>query len=151
MDLLPDTGPMTAGRTAVAPLEVTAQATMAAAAALRRRFRGWIGVLADDDTADDLALAVYEALANVVDHAYLGHDVPGEMTLTALASSPPAGGLLLDVTVSDRGSWRECGDPGWRGRGLPLMRRLAESTAVMTDAHGTTVTLRRRVPPPSST
>lgn len=149
MDVLQRIGPMTVPRTAVAPLEVTAEATMANAAALRRRFRAWVNVLTDIDTADDLSLAVYEALANVVDHAYPGYGPPGTMRLSSMASCPFGNGRDLVVTVADEGAWRPCAEPGWRGRGLPLMRRLTESTSVVTDAQGTTVQLRRRVAPGS--
>lgn len=147
MDVLQRIGPMTAPRTAVAPLDVTVEATMTNAADLRRRFRSWISLLTDVDTADDLSLAVYEALANVVDHAYLGREQPGPMTLTTMASSPLGTGRDLVVTVEDEGTWRPCAEPGWRGRGLPLMRRLTEITSVLTGADGTTVQMRRRVAP----
>lgn len=146
MDVLQRIGPMTLPRTAVAPIEVSAPATMTNAAALRRRFRSWVDAITDDDTADDLALAVYEALANVVDHAYVGWAAPGTMLLSGVASCPLSSGRDVVVTVSDQGAWRTCGDPGWRGRGLPLMRRLTESMAVLADPGGTTVQLRRRLP-----
>lgn len=147
MDVLQRIGPMTVPRTAVTPLEVAAPATMANAASLRRRFRGWVGDITDDETADDLSLAVYEALANVVDHAYHGRDAPGDMLLGGVASCPLGSGRDLVVTVADEGLWRPSSEPGWRGRGLALMRRLTESTTVITDRRGTIVQLRRRVSP----
>jgi len=145
MDVLQRIGPMTAPRTAVAPLELCALATTENAAMLRRRFRGWVGALTDADTADDLALAVYEALANVVDHAYVERSVPGLMTLWAVVSCPLLTGRDLVVTVLDEGAWRPGTGPGWRGRGLPLMRELMHATTVLSDDRGTTVQLRRRI------
>lgn len=145
MNVLQRMGPMTVPRTAIAPLELRAPATTENAALLRRRFRDWVDVLADPDTADDLALAVYEALANVVDHAYGGRPEGGEMTLWAAVSCPLLTGRDLVVTVLDEGEWRTCIDPGWRGRGLPLMRKLTHTTAILVERTGTTVQLRRRV------
>ena len=37
------------------------------ATALRRAFRRWADAVVDDDTAEDLTLAVYEALINITD------------------------------------------------------------------------------------
>lgn len=124
----------------------TAPATRADASALRRSFRDWLGELADPDAVDDLTLAVYEALANVVDHAYATAGVRGEMRLWAAVSPPLAGGRDLVVTISDDGRWRRSDEPGWRGRGLPLMHSLAHAS-VLSGVTGTTVQLRRRVAP----
>lgn len=150
MNVLQRMGPMTVPRTAIDPVDRRAPATDTDAALLRREFRAWIGCLTDRDTADDLALAVYEALANVVDHAYDHRPLevgPGEMRLHALASCPLLTGRDVVVTVVDQGRWRPAADPGWRGRGLPLMRRLTHVTSVTTGHEGTVVQLRRRVPP----
>lgn len=149
MDVLQRMGPRTAPATAVAPLELCALATTENAATLRRRFRCWVGDITDVDTADDLALAVYEALANVVDHAYADRGAPGLMTLWSAVSCPLLTGRDLVVTVVDEGAWRPSTGPGWRGRGLPLMRELMHSTAVLPGEQGTTVQLRRRVPVPA--
>jgi len=145
MDVLQRMGPRTVPRTAVPPLELCALADTGNAAILRRRFRAWVDPLADLDTADDLALAVYEALANVVDHAYVERGTPGLMTLWAAVSCPLLTGRDLVVTVTDEGAWRPSSGPGWRGRGLPLMRELTHATAVLPGDHGTTVQLRRRI------
>jgi anti-sigma regulatory factor (Ser/Thr protein kinase) len=121
-------------------------ATRADASAVRRDFRDWLAELADPESVDDLTLAVYEALANVVDHAYASAVAGGEMRLWAAVSPPLAGGRDLVVTVSDDGSWRRAQRSGWRGRGLPLMHTLAHAS-VISGATGTTVQLRRRVAP----
>jgi serine/threonine-protein kinase RsbW len=150
MDVLQRMGPMREPRTAVAPVELCAMATTENAAMMRRRFRSWVGALTDPDTADDLALAVYEALANVVDHAYVDRSAPGLMTLWAVVSRPLLTGRDLVVTVLDEGAWRPSNGPGWRGRGLPLMRELMHATTVLSDDDGTTVQLRRRIAPATS-
>ncbi|NMO91158.1 ATP-binding protein [Actinomycetospora sp. TBRC 11914] len=128
------------------PLTLSGPATRADASAIRRDFRVWLTALADPDTADDLTLAVYEALANVVDHAYASARRRGEMRLWAAVSPPLSGGRDLVVTVSDDGSWRRAQAPGWRGRGLPLMHTLAHAS-VISGATGTVVQMRRRVAP----
>ena len=148
MDVLQRMGPpprVTADRPVVS-LERTAPADRANASVLRRTFRTWLRAWADPETADDLALAVYEALANVVDHAYASATQPGEMRLWAAVSPPLHGGRELVVTVSDDGSWRRSTGRGWRGRGLPLMHTLARAT-VLSGAQGTTVQMRSRVTP----
>jgi serine/threonine-protein kinase RsbW len=127
-------------------LTLRGPATQADASAIRRGFRDWLAELADPDTVDDLTLAVYEALANVVDHAYASTLRRGEMRLWAAVSPPRADGRDLVVTVSDDGSWRRAEAPGWRGRGLPLMHTLAHAS-VISGATGTVVQLRRRVAP----
>ncbi|WP_345413943.1 ATP-binding protein [Actinomycetospora chlora] len=147
MDVLQRMGPRRTPRTAVPPLELCALATTENAGTLRRRFRQWVGELTDPDTADDLALALYEALANVVDHAYVERGAPGLMTLWAAVSCPLSTGRDLVVTVIDEGAWRPSDGPGWRGRGLPLMRELMHATAVLPGERGTTVQLRRRIAP----
>jgi hypothetical protein len=53
------------------PLDVTTCATVQNATALRRTFRCWVEALVGDDVANDLTLAMYEALANAADHARL--------------------------------------------------------------------------------
>ncbi|MCD2197075.1 ATP-binding protein [Actinomycetospora endophytica] len=136
------TGPVGSGIT----LARTATATRADASALRRSFRTWLAELADEDTVDDLTLAVYEALANVVDHAYAATGTPGEMRLWAAASPPLDGGRDLVVTISDDGAWRRSGEPGWRGRGIPLMHTLS-CASVLSGTTGTTIRLRRWIEP----
>ena len=127
-------------------LTLSAPATRAAASTIRRRFHDWLTDLADPDAVDDLTLAVYEALANVVDHAYAASPARGEMRLWAAVSPPLAQGRDLVVTIADDGTWRRPQDPGWRGRGLGLMHTLADAS-VTSGAAGTTVALRRRVAP----
>jgi anti-sigma regulatory factor (Ser/Thr protein kinase) len=126
-------------------LTLRAPATRADASTIRRGFHDWLADLADPDAVDDLTLAVYEALANVVDHAYATL-ARGEMRLRATVSPPRVGGRDLVVTISDDGTWRRAQDPGWRGRGLPLMHTLANAS-VTSGAAGTTVRLCRRVAP----
>jgi Histidine kinase-like ATPase domain len=58
-----------------APLTITAPADAATASLARQEFKAWLAIdVPAGELFDDLVLAVYEALANAVDHAYLDTD-----------------------------------------------------------------------------
>jgi serine/threonine-protein kinase RsbW len=104
--------------------------------AVRRALREWAtvtGVLSRDQI-DDLDLATYEAMANVVDHAYPDGD--GVFDVEA-----EHGGTVVTVTVADHGQWRTptSDGPSWRGRGLALIEKLAAQVQVVRNPHGTQV------------
>lgn len=87
------------------------------------------------DRIPGLQLAVYEAMANVVVHAYAGQ----LGTFTLLARRRNDG---FTVTVADHGRWQPAARPGLlHGRGLPLMHSLADHTTIDKGAEGTTVTM----------
>ena len=120
------------------PLDVTTSATVPNATALRRIFRRWVKALVGDDEANDLTLAVYEALANAAEHAFAGQREPGSMRLHAAVADSE-----ITVTITDNGTWRPPAlSTGLRGRGLPLMRRLTTEAQVEADFQGTAVRLR---------
>ncbi|HEX6754425.1 MAG TPA: SpoIIE family protein phosphatase [Mycobacteriales bacterium] len=107
-------------------------------AGLREDLRRWLaGVGATREEVADMLVAAGEACANAVEHAYDGG--PGELVVQARLGP----GRELTLTVRDRGHWRTVPAPGDRGRGLPLMRALADSVAVAVGEGGTVVTLRR--------
>lgn len=92
---------------------------------------------------EDLALATYEAMANTADHAYPPDRQPGPLSVHA-ARTPDH---RVVVTVSDCGRWRPPPTtPGHRGRGLPLIHRLAPDVDVAHDQHGTTVRMAWTLP-----
>ncbi|MFI6028076.1 ATP-binding protein [Amycolatopsis magusensis] len=102
---------------------------------LRRAITSWARALGlDDDKVQDLALAVHEAMANVVDHAYRGDDGPMEVR-----AWPHQGSVI--VVVSDHGSWRtptpHAEGYTTRGRGLKLIKTLADEVAVQAGERGT--------------
>lgn len=139
-DPMPSHG-LTAQRSAASPLDLTVPATAYNATVLRGAFRRWVDCLIDDDAADDLTLAVYEALANAAEHAFTTHAVPGLIWLHALTTD----GQIL-ITVADNGSWRSPTDSyGYRGRGLPLIHQLTTEARVAPSPYGTTVRLRRQL------
>ncbi len=117
--------------------ETTAPATPAHAMEMRQQFQRWLGDIGtSDDVVTDMQLAVYEALANVVEHAYPDGALLAPMWLTARIE-----GSDVLVTVSDVGRWREQEPQPYRGQGLELMRRLT-TMQIATGSRGTTVTLR---------
>ena len=113
---------------------------------IRRELGGWLAPLAltGDETAD-VVLAVDEAAANAVRHAY-GPGMSGVVELT-LWTEPDT----LCVEIVDHGSWRPPADPtpaghtADGGRGIPLMSTMTDAVLIHYDARGSRVLLRRRV------
>ncbi|WP_197523239.1 ATP-binding protein [Actinokineospora pegani] len=104
---------------------------------VRRCLGGWLSARGiARGLATDILLAVDEAMANSVEHGYRDTD-GGHVRVAATV-----GGPHLTVTISDNGSWRPPRfDPAaHRGRGLDIMRALADTVTVDT-GDGTTVTL----------
>jgi anti-anti-sigma factor len=118
----------------------------------RRAVTAWAAAAGlGEAPTEDLQLALGEALANAVEHAYPGS--PGECVWSV--DRAPDGGV--DVCVEDFGLWRPPPeDRGHRGRGLELIRALAEDVEVGRPAGraggeggGTVVRFRVPVPPPA--
>ena len=111
---------------------------------VRDEFAGWLRARLDlgDVRFSDIVLAVNEALANAAEFAYLQQRGMGTIDVEAVQDRAAA---TLTVTITDQGCWREP-DPAKqgrvRGRGLPLMRTLADDLTIDTSALGTTVCLR---------
>ena len=109
---------------------------------IRRELADWLAPLGltDEETAD-VVLAVDEAAANAVRHAY-GPDESGAVELT-MWTEPGT----LSIEVVDHGSWRPpAPDPsGESGRGIPLMSNMAESVLIHYDGRGSRVLLRHRI------
>lgn len=104
---------------------------------VRRLLTRWAtSVGLDSDTTHAVVLSGYEALANAVEHAYLGQD-GGEVELHATRE-----GGEVTVVVVDHGRWQiPSPRPVRRGRGLVLIRGLSARADVSSTAHGTTVTM----------
>lgn len=114
------------------------------AAEVRSEFHAWLAEHFDLDEGQlsAMTLAVNEALANAVEHAYAGDGrTPG--TIDLHSHYQPSSSQLA-VTVSDHGQWRASKpDPlGLRGRGIPLMDGLAHGVSIERDRTGTSVHLR---------
>jgi serine/threonine-protein kinase RsbW len=106
---------------------------------LRRQLARWLkenGV--DEQATFDIVLACSEASANATEHAYPPRQ--GHFDVEALHH-----GDRVEIRISDAGTWRPEEDRG-QGRGLMLMRGLADEVSIERgDPDGTVVTLRRRV------
>lgn len=105
--------------------------------AVRRELAEWAEQLGvDAERVEMMTLATYEALSNVALHAY-----PDEHGVLDMGAAYWRGRARVQVTVADRGRW--CPEPtdrgGLGGRGLVLIRSLAEHCEVTSDANGTTV------------
>jgi anti-sigma regulatory factor (Ser/Thr protein kinase) len=113
------------------------------AARTRDEFANWLRGAFDlhPNRTSDLVLAIYEALANTAEFAYVSAGLTGTMDVRA-AYDPMESALL--VTVADRGQWRTAASSGRdrsRGRGIALMKALADHASIQTSTGGTTVRL----------
>ena len=119
----------------LAPLQLELPALPASVAAARRGVARSCADRALDH--DAVALAVSEAVSNVVVHAYRDR-APGPVRISAGMDDDS-----LIVVVSDDGSGMvpRTDSPGL-GLGLPLMARLASAIEIDGDGAGTRVTMR---------
>ncbi|HEX3549117.1 MAG TPA: SpoIIE family protein phosphatase [Candidatus Elarobacter sp.] len=100
------------------------------------RYAERLGV--DSDGRFALLTATGEALANAVEHAYLGD--PG---LVRVHAEPVED--VLHVVVEDDGKWKPAQRRDERGRGLPLMRALMDGVEIRTHQARTEVRLTMRL------
>ena len=114
-------------------------------AELRHALSHWAaGIGMAERQREELVLAAYEAMANSVEHAYDDHT---DAIVDLHAAHTPDGTVI--VTVSDHGRWKEpVPSDGIRGRGLLLMRALADDTKIARVDTGTTVTMTWSMTPP---
>lgn len=113
------------------------------AARIRDELARWLRrrTTLDEIRACDVVLAVNEALANVAEFAYPAGAV-GTVDLEVMCD-PDQG--TLAITVTDRGRWREARSEDRdhrRGRGIPLMRNLADAVVIDSGAQGSRVFMR---------
>jgi serine/threonine-protein kinase RsbW len=109
-------------------------------APLRHGLRAWLvdqGV--DEDAERTVVLAISEAAANSIEHAY-GCD--GEGVVTVMASLDDG---RLVVEVRDEGSWRDLPGDGDRGRGLAIMGAIMATLSVERDNGATVIRMARPV------
>jgi serine/threonine-protein kinase RsbW len=104
---------------------------------LRKHLISWLRRRAGDEVgreADDVVLACWEAMANVLDHAYRGR--PGLIDVRARIDED-----VLVVTVADQGRWESLEEGGGRGRGLRLIQNLVDGLDLRSTGDGTVMTL----------
>ena len=106
---------------------------------MRREVRRWAAAAGlTPDRSDDLLLALGEAAANAVEHAYRD-GATGDWTYEVDRD----GDGSVRVVVQDWGSWRPPpADPGFRGRGVAFVHHLADEVDIERGASGTTVRFR---------
>jgi anti-sigma regulatory factor (Ser/Thr protein kinase) len=111
-------------------------ATVESVALARRSVRSFAAELEVD--VDGMVLAVSEAVANVVTHAY-GDDTRGVVELSATASP-----YEVAVVVRDHGRGLGAGGPAGAGYGIEIIRRLAQHVALEDSERGVALTMRFR-------
>ena len=108
---------------------------------LRQLLRRWLGKWgASSDETYDITVAVQEAAANAVEHAY----APGSAAFEVDARHEDG---VITVVVQDHGRWRAARGGEQRGRGLPIMHSLMDAVEVQHGDDGTTVQLKRTLRP----
>jgi serine phosphatase RsbU (regulator of sigma subunit)/anti-sigma regulatory factor (Ser/Thr protein kinase) len=122
--------------TAATELEFAVDAGARSLLTIRRAVTRWLEDLDVPPVVEkEIVMAVHEASANVVEHAY--GPAGGTITITAKRE-----GDHVEVLIRDSGTWRGS-SRGDRGNGLRLMRGLMDDVLVDTSAAGTVVALRR--------
>lgn len=135
-DSHPDSSISTAGTRMEELLFLDEPADADRASELRRELGEWLDRMGvDPNRAYDVVLATYEAIANSVEHAYRDHSDRGTLDIRVLCEAEGR----IEVRVTDRGDWAVHNSDPNRGRGVPLMRALADSAAVTSDQNGTNV------------
>ena len=107
-------------------------------AQVRRVIRRWLRNRgARDHVIAEITLAVSEACANAIEHAY--SPAPAEFHLQASASEGE-----VTIVVSDAGRWRTARGRD-RGRGLTIIDAAMDEGEINRSAIGTEIVMRRRV------
>jgi anti-sigma regulatory factor (Ser/Thr protein kinase)/putative methionine-R-sulfoxide reductase with GAF domain len=107
-------------------------------AQVRRVVRRWLHANgADHGDSAEITLAVSEACANAIEHAY--SPAPAEFCLEATAADGE-----VTIVVSDTGRWRPPRGRH-RGRGLTIVDAAMDSVDVGSTATGTEIVMRRRL------
>ena len=113
-----------------------------ALSSLRALMRRWLEqTQAPVDDVHAIVMACSEACSNAIEHAGAGPD-------ETIAFEAVLCDDEIEVTVRDRGHWRDQRPPGNQGRGLELIDALMDDVQLDTPSEGTTVRLRRRISEP---
>ena len=109
---------------------------------IRSSVRAWLearGIA--ESAAADILIAVGEATANVVRHAYRGQEA-GDLEVRMTLED-----ALVDIEVSDKGRWIEPEKTGDQlGIGTELIRGVSEGMSVHSGVEGTQVSFRIKLP-----
>ena len=119
-----------------AQLDLQMPARPESLAEVRRALRRWLrAVHAGEEDVTLLTLAVGEATANAVEHAY--SPTPATYTLTADCDDG-----VVTIVITDAGRWRRPRGSN-RGRGLTIMDNAMDSVDVRPTDFGTEITMTR--------
>jgi serine phosphatase RsbU (regulator of sigma subunit)/anti-sigma regulatory factor (Ser/Thr protein kinase) len=117
------------------PLHVTIPAVATSLVLVRTALRRWLSTLAVSEREElDVMLALGEAMANVVSHAYGPSGGTMDVDLSCSAGD-------IVATIRDTGRWRLPRGTN-RGRGINIMENCADEMSVDTSEAGTEVRLR---------
>ncbi|MEU4251589.1 SpoIIE family protein phosphatase [Amycolatopsis sp. NPDC026612] len=120
------------------PLRRRATAETAVLRCLRDDVLRWSALAGlPEELHQDLTLALGEAVANSVEHAF--PEAPGEVAYTVTRTADGR----LEAVVRDDGRWRpEPADNSHRGRGIGIIKALSEEFGIDHGDHGTAVRFR---------
>ena len=124
-------------------LEMTVPAFPDTLRAVRQALGEWLTAVGIGQL-DELALqhAVGELVSNSVEHAYPPDSPRHEAVVTVRAELLPGG--VVQIEVSDRGTWQAPGPSHGRGRGLAMASGFSDELEVTHDERGTRAVLRQR-------
>lgn len=122
-------------------LQLTLRAKAAELRTLREWLRGWLMSMAvSEDDRIELELSAVEAMTNSIEHGYAGR--PGTVGIEVTLDDD----AHLTLIITDTGGWRvPPDDPGFRGRGLTMMRECTDHLRIDGTTAGTTVWMTRRL------
>lgn len=122
-------------------LELHLPADPRALRGMRRQVERWlVGHRVGEQALIDIQLALGEAAANGVEHAYRKPDADSRVDVE-LEFVGDGAGRELAVLVRDRGRWLQARTrPSTRGRGLAMIKALSSGMRVTSNAYGTEVT-----------
>jgi anti-sigma regulatory factor (Ser/Thr protein kinase) len=125
---------------AVDDLRLVRPSTQESLVEMRQSLRSWLaGAGVEEVAAAEIALAVWEAGANAIEHA----QQPTQPTFELTALLDDAGWARFEVR--DSGTWKQ-GDGSFdRGLGLTLIRSFMDTVEVLAEETGTTIVMERRV------
>jgi PAS domain S-box-containing protein len=120
-------------------LELEVPSQPSALGSLRGLLTRWlVEIDASQSDAYAIVMACGEACTNAIEHAGAAPD-----ETISFAAEVRDG--EVEVTIRDRGRWRDQRPPSDQGRGLDLIEALMDDVALETSPSGTTVRLRRRL------
>lgn len=129
-------------RRPLGPLSIETDATADRLHDIRHAIADWLRAAdIEQELIADVVLAVDEACANSIEHAYRDA-APGPLCVDVRIRSDK-----LHIRIVDRGSWKAPSTaPTFRGRGLPLIKAVSAEVVFDGTALGTTVEMIFRLP-----